>query len=1094
MPAVRPPPRLPPSFDAHLHDLDVYRPALYATEDAEEGLKEWLHQHILQLRFDQAVQMELGDHAGLLTENVFEEPEELTQRAGETITQHAANDEFFGNAIMLHKSTWLRDVIKNDALRGKTVLLQDSRMGRERDLSDHAAEVGDDAGATINFAGLEGAFGAHGKGRVRAKASDTFSTRNVPFMLEVWQRAEGVNLDTVMMRYAKEEAKLRTDAKEKLSVLASPILVPTPRSISRPASPNKGAQTLHAPASLQEGQKRVSIAMPYDRNEASGGNTPHSLWNANRSSTAPAAETVGDNSYAEPQLRTLSRSTVRLLKKFTREGMNPLQPDQPRLTSEDIDAVLNLTLTGSKIDSVDPYVYTPQRGGYGFVPSRSVPGSAKTPSRRPRTSGHGRRHRGYTPGAWHRAMQEAGESVDGVVANGHEGSDFMDRDSGFRLVIPSTREVREDDDLSEVESDDGHPKPGVSILFSTTGSSRRQSKAGHDALSTPSISIGVAIRRIAKTPPQPKKDSTPFGLKSMDPLSPPIKHITDFLDTPYTKLDHVPAAGTPAYDTLFKVLMLGLRYEEDRPIRFESCRLVIALDAHTSLGRWDGITFRNVLSEMLKDGLEDERSLAAHAFCDLQLIDAGVLRELRKGLGELNLTRRSQVCNMLAGLDLRYTEDILAALLEDVTSTNWRVRQDVVLLLGNWLRRVAPPELPVDLINGEETSSQTSQEEDYGFDRMSVGVDNLNGSLGGLGGIERDTQTLSTAVPAVARSATHVNSRSVGSAKPPTESAEEQEIRLRQERRKELIQKSIDALLQTMWNDWRPEVRKAASSMLGQLGKGGPVFDYMIHLLSSPDPLRKVDALKCLSRAYAVKAIGLCKCREPKNREAIRWALLHDLHPSVRGEAIHAASILGLISEEQTIREGIFTLLETDKSSAVRKVAEQTLIAAGLIFPAGMMEGESGGGGQSTTLQPMAPSAVTPVTPGTGAAGATSRLTSNPAIPYPHILLGRTASECEIFLADSLVRDREQAAVIEQVHMLADKQTVIGEVAEMDMITGEVNQEGSLKKIKEHMPDLDAIHRNKSRKKIDLGIGEIVRKKPGVPFRLGGHGHPVDWD
>ncbi|KAI8843798.1 hypothetical protein BJ741DRAFT_589257 [Chytriomyces cf. hyalinus JEL632] len=202
--------------------------------------------------------------------------------------------------------------------------------------------------------------------------------------------------------------------------------------------------------------------------------------------------------------------------------------------------------------------------------------------------------------------------------------------------------------------------------------------------------------------------------------------------------------------------------------------------------------------------------------------------------------------------------------------------------------------------------------------------------------------------------------------------------------------RAVQMLLDMMWNDWSQDVRTLATKALARLGKGKLVFERIISLLQMKDPARKIDALKCLNalgivtedaleayldafkdpyfavrveatkvackivtaenralvntlldrmsdfdhrvRAYAIKAIGLCQCREPRIRETLYYSLVHDASASVRAEAIHATVQLGLLHPDAQLRETIHVLMETDRDDNVRMEAERVLTRGGYIL------------------------------------------------------------------------------------------------------------------------------------------------------------------
>lgn len=54
-------------------------------------------------------------------------------------------------------------------------------------------------------------------------------------------------------------------------------------------------------------------------------------------------------------------------------------------------------------------------------------------------------------------------------------------------------------------------------------------------------------------------------------------------------------------------------------------------------------------------------------------------------------------------------------------------------------------------------------------------------------------------------------------------------------------------LLEMMWNDHHPDVRAAATSTLATFKQGNPIYEWIIQSLDADDPLRRIDSLRCLA-------------------------------------------------------------------------------------------------------------------------------------------------------------------------------------------------------------------------------------------------------
>lgn len=184
-------------------------------------------------------------------------------------------------------------------------------------------------------------------------------------------------------------------------------------------------------------------------------------------------------------------------------------------------------------------------------------------------------------------------------------------------------------------------------------------------------------------------------------------------------------------------------------------------------------------------------------------------------------------------------------------------------------------------------------------------------------------------------------------------------------------------------------------------------------------------------------------------REALNWALQHDSHPTVRTEAIRAVYNLGLIQEEQLIKDGVLTLLTTDKSDRVRKEAEKTLVIAGIIFPTDT------GNDTITTVDGTLPS------------------------PYPHILGDKSEQEVAIFLRQTLVGEKESSSVIDQVRSLSTKEAVLKHVDEVKWRSNQVVVDGlDLQYDGPFTPLVEELHKPSTARK---HVKSVEKNKLGLP-------------
>jgi len=201
-----------------------------------------------------------------------------------------------------------------------------------------------------------------------------------------------------------------------------------------------------------------------------------------------------------------------------------------------------------------------------------------------------------------------------------------------------------------------------------------------------------------------------------------------------------------------------------------------------------------------------------------------------------------------------------------------------------------------------------------------------------------------------------------------------------------IINKALQVVMNVMWYDWKLDVRNAASRLLMKIGKGKPIYNWIIQMLSSENPIKKINGLKCIGclnvmtneaidpflkcfddifstvrveackvayilelnylpliqklancfddtcwevRAYAIKAMSRCHYKSNLINETILWNLVHETNHRVLFETIKAVKKLNIVNDDNKIKEALL-LLSEDKNENIAKIAKQVLYDAGI--------------------------------------------------------------------------------------------------------------------------------------------------------------------
>jgi len=203
-----------------------------------------------------------------------------------------------------------------------------------------------------------------------------------------------------------------------------------------------------------------------------------------------------------------------------------------------------------------------------------------------------------------------------------------------------------------------------------------------------------------------------------------------------------------------------------------------------------------------------------------------------------------------------------------------------------------------------------------------------------------------------------------------------------------LFNKVLQIIMNIMWYDWKLEVRNAASRLLMKIGKGKPIYSWIIQMISSDSPMKKINGLKCIGclnvmisdaiepflkcfndvfssvrieackvayilelnypplvqklancfddnswevRAYAVKAMSRCPFKSNLINETILWNLVHETDNRVLFETLKAVKKLNLVNTDNKIKEALL-LLSEDKNENIAESAKRILYDNGILF------------------------------------------------------------------------------------------------------------------------------------------------------------------
>jgi hypothetical protein len=190
---LKPIPALPPSYKARLTDTDSAKANLEVMDRLAAKKQKWVEKNILKLKFDDHVKGMLSDVPN--SKRVYKLPDELipvkNEIAVQTTSSHLETEIDHG----LHKSSLLRDVKRPETIRRMSLSMDREYLSLPEQRADSPSDE---------------------KAR-----KDKYATRNVRYMLEIWQKAEGLDLDIIAREDIEKETEKRVLARRKSIALAT---------------------------------------------------------------------------------------------------------------------------------------------------------------------------------------------------------------------------------------------------------------------------------------------------------------------------------------------------------------------------------------------------------------------------------------------------------------------------------------------------------------------------------------------------------------------------------------------------------------------------------------------------------------------------------------------------------------------------------------------------------------------------------------------------------------------------------------------------------------------------------------------------------
>lgn len=416
---LRPVSKLAPSYMHRLLDLD----------GKLQPMQPMKSDHLLDIRFSPQVQEERSPAIFFKhhKESIWKEPELLCHNKlikSITLSKEKETSTIEQVDHGLHKSSWLRDVSRPETIRRLSVSVPDSnyfKMGL-KPLKEPLKEE----------EGIK---------------KETYSTRNVDFMLDIWQKSEGVNLDKFLQEEERVKHYKKIEAKERAMDLAK-------EKESRIEENQLYLQAFNANMNRNSDEEADKCKKPNENLNTDGtvfqltslteelSNIAERQVPKRRKSVAVNAvvREKEESSSFSSRLNTpnkaagsLSKSTIKVLKKLSKDVEN-----SKSAIHDDPNDLLKLTLTGPQ--EADMQTYFLSDCNRSFVPIRVKRRHLETT---------------YSPGAWSKLMKSSFLSNGEIRISESITNDIEQDKRQFQLILYDLNALDDqEDENTGFESDE----------------------------------------------------------------------------------------------------------------------------------------------------------------------------------------------------------------------------------------------------------------------------------------------------------------------------------------------------------------------------------------------------------------------------------------------------------------------------------------------------------------------------------------------------------------------------------------------------------------------------------------------------------------